>query len=265
MDPLFRWAGSKKKLLPSIKARFPKEFRTYHEPFCGSACLFFDILPVSAVLSDLNEELILTYQQIQASPRQVFEYLSSYEVCKDNYYKLRALDVRGMAEPARAARFIYLNKLCFNGVYRTNKAGIFNVPMGTKTGRMPTLDSLCRYSEVLQGVRLINGDFSNIIDGISEGDLVYLDPPYSKPEGRERGEYGPGSFHFTDIERLRGFLDKIDSVGAYFILSYSDCDVIRDSLRAGWNSDCVSVKRHVAGFSAHRKIVDELIVSNFPK
>lgn len=265
MDPLFRWAGSKKKLLPSIKERLPQEYGTYHEPFCGSACLFFDILPGAAALSDMNDELILAYQQIQRSPEQVFEFLKTFEVSKDKYYELRALDLSELAAPARAARFIYLNKLCFNGVYRTNKAGFFNVPMGTKTGKMPTLEVLRKYSEALQGVSLLKGDFTSVIDNVSQGDLVYLDPPYSKPEGRERGEYGPGSFHFTDIDRLISFLDKVDSVGAYFILSYCDCEIIRSFLREQWNSEVVSVKRHVAGFSAHRKIVDELIVSNFSR
>ncbi|MDN5390885.1 MAG: Dam family site-specific DNA-(adenine-N6)-methyltransferase [Pseudomonas sp.] len=263
MEPLFRWAGSKKKLLPSIKSRFPSAYGTYHEPFCGSACLFFDVLPRSAVLSDRNEELMMAYREIQKSPEDVYGFLGSYEISKDKYYELRALDVSTLSSPARAARFIYLNKLCFNGVYRTNKLGLFNVPMGTKTGKMPTLDVLARFSDALQGVKLVGGDFSEISENIKSGDLVYLDPPYSKPESRERGEYGPGSFHFSDIERLVSFLDYINSIGAFFIFSYSDCEIIRKNLREEWNTDVVSVRRHVAGFSAHRKVVDELIVSNF--
>lgn len=263
MEPLFRWAGSKKKLLPNIKSRFPRAYGTYHEPFCGSACLFFDVLPHAAVLSDRNDELILAYKEIQRSPSDVYGFLSSYEISKDKYYELRGLDLKLLPCAARAARFIYLNKLCFNGVYRTNKLGMFNVPMGTKTGKMPTLKVLEGFSSALQDIQLVGGDFAEIVDNIKAGDLVYLDPPYSKPESRERGEYGPGSFHFSDIDRLLGFLDHINSVGAFFIFSYSDCEIVRKILRDEWTVEVVSVRRHVAGFNAHRKIVDELIVSNF--
>jgi len=263
VEPLFRWAGSKKKLLPDIKLRFPKAYRTYHEPFCGSACLFFDILPSSAILSDMNQELILTYKEVQRDPQQVHNYLASYSVSKEKYYELRSFEISLMSPAARAARFIYLNKLCFNGVYRTNKAGVFNVPMGTKTGKMPTLEVLERFSEALKNVELFGGDFEETMLNVRPGDLVYLDPPYSKPESRERGEYGAGSFHFSDIDRLVSTLDYFSEIGAFFILSYSDCDVIRKSLRSEWNTEVVSVRRHVAGFSAHRKVVDELIVSNF--
>lgn len=263
MDPLFRWAGSKKKLLPHIRARFPQGFGTYHEPFCGSACLFFDLLPRSAVLSDLNEDLMLAYREIQSSPESVYKELASFEVSKEHYYAIRALVPNNLSAPLRAARFIYLNKLCFNGVYRTNKSGLFNVPMGTKTGRMPEKVDLLRYSLALRNVHLVDGDFESIIENVQAGDLVYLDPPYSKPEARERGEYGLGSFHFSDIDRLVNALDRIDGAGASFILSYSDCDIIRQELRHTWRTEKVSVRRHVAGFSAHRKVVDELIVSNY--
>lgn len=265
MDPLFRWAGSKKKLLADIKVRLPESFGTYHEPFCGSACLFFDIQPGKAVLSDMNEELILSYRQIQEVPEEVFSYLKTYEVSKDRYYELRAMDLEKMTCSERAARFIYLNKLCFNGVYRTNNAGVFNVPMGTKTGKIPDFDVLKKYSDALCGVKLRSGDFESVLHEVKEGDLVYLDPPYSKPEGRRRGEYGPGSFHFNDIGRLVRILDEIEAVGASFVLSYSDCSIINEQLRPHWNSQVVSVRRHVAGFSAHRRVVDELIVSNFPQ
>ncbi|HCL3482120.1 DNA adenine methylase [Pseudomonas aeruginosa] len=263
MDPLFRWAGSKKKLLSSIKDRFPKEYRAYHEPFCGSACLFFDILPNKAVLSDMNGELIQAYTEIKNSPEAVAECLGRLNVSEDEYYKVRSLDANSLLPAERAARFIYLNRLCFNGVYRTNKNGQFNVPMGTKTGKLPEFDDLIEYSKALQGVDLKCGDFGTALANIKKNDLVYLDPPYSKPGTRKRGEYGPNSFNYTDIERLVEVLDRIDKKKAFFILSYSDCGVIRDVLKSDWNIQGVSVRRHVAGFSAHRKVVEELIVSNF--
>lgn len=263
MDPIFRWAGSKKKLLSSIKARLPEEYRTYHEPFCGSACLFFDIQPRKAVLSDMNTDLIQAYLEIKRSPTSVFESLERLEVSESDYYRIRSMDPELLSSSERAARFIYLNKLCFNGVYRTNKSGQFNVPMGTKTGKLPDLAILSAYSEALQAADLRSGDFGGMLNNIRKDDLVYLDPPYSKPGTRKRGEYGPNSFNYTDIERLVDTLKEIDKKQAFFVLSYSDCEVIREVLKEEWNIQSVSVRRHVAGFSAHRKIVEEVIVSNF--
>ncbi len=263
MDPLFRWAGSKKKLLSSIKARLPKDYRTYHEPFCGSACLFFDVLPRKAVLSDMNTDLMQAYSEIKNSPKSVFECLKRMEISESEYYKVRGLDAKQLSPSERAARFIYLNKLCFNGVYRTNKNGQFNVPMGTKTGKLPDLATLSEYSKALKDVDLRSSDFEDMLVNVRKYDLVYLDPPYSKPGTRKRGEYGPNSFNYTDIDRLVEILRKIDKKNAFFILSYSDCEVIRDALTDDWNIQSVSVRRHVAGFSAHRRVVEEIIVSNF--
>lgn len=262
MVPLFRWAGSKRKLLDEIKTRLPERFGTYHEPFCGSACLFFDLLPSSASLSDMNEELINAYQQIQHCPENVWEVLRSYQVSKEVYYELRAIDESNLSNPARAARFIYLNRLCFNGVYRTNNAGKFNVPMGTKTGKMPTLDMLQSYSAALRNVSLSSGDFTSSQIKVEAGDLVYVDPPYAKPESRRRGEYGPNSFRYEDISRLIEFLSMVESKGATFVLSYSDCEIIRTALKKEWCTQKVSVRRHVAGFNAHRNVVEEILVTN---
>lgn len=263
MEPLFRWAGSKRKLLSNIRARFPTDYGTYHEPFCGSACLFFDVLPKAATLADMNHDLISAYQSIKDSPIEVAEALARLEVTKDNYYYVRSLLPENLTLSDRAARFIFLNRLCFNAVYRTNKLGHFNVPMGTKTGKMPGLTAILDISQALMGANLMCADFTDSLSSVSANDLVYLDPPYSKPGSRSRGEYGPDSFHYNDIDRLVGLLTHLDSIGANFILSYSDCEVIRSALKDDWQIESISVRRHVAGFSSHRKIVDALIVTNY--
>jgi DNA adenine methylase len=262
MKPLFRWAGSKKKLLPNIKKYLPEGIATYYEPFCGSACLYFEILPEKAVLSDMNYELIHAYQAVKDNPKSVHECLKDFVVCPVEYKRVRSLKVGDLTRFQRAARFIYLNKLCFNGVYRTNLKGEFNVPMGTKTGSIPTLEMLSEYSKSMSGVDFVSGDFLSIIDAAVMGDFIYLDPPYSKPGNKYRGEYGPDCFDYNDVTRLIQLLEDLDSRGVKFALSYCECDLIRDALPARWNVEVVSVKRHVAGFHLHRKQVDEVIVSN---
>lgn len=262
MRPLFRWAGSKRKILPHIKKHFPKSHNRYFEPFCGSACLYFDTRPQIATLSDMNSELIHAYLMVRDSPTQVHEFLSSLTVNPDEYRRIRSLDERNLAPHERAGRFIYLNKLCFNGVYRTNLQGRFNVPMGVKTGSIPTLDELLAYSAALEDVEFSTGDFQAIVDRAIEGDFIYLDPPYSKPESRKRGEYGPNSFDYGDIQRLVDSLKSAEQRGASFILSYCESDSLLESIPSDWVVESLSVRRHVAGFHQHRRVVPELLIYN---
>lgn len=265
MGPIFRWAGSKRKLIPTLKSYVPENINTYYEPFCGSACLFFELMPVSATLSDMNSELISSYQQIQLNPKKVFEHLTKFSINPDEYLRIRSIDPTELAPPYRAARFLYLNKLCFNGVYRTNLKGEFNVPMGTKTGQMHTLDQLVEYSHLLEKATFLTGDYFNIISQATSGDFVYLDPPYSKPGNRNRGEYGPNSFTFYDIEKMMGLLADLDRRGVAFVLSYCDCEEIRVFCQPSWDVDVINVRRHVAGFHSHRKVVQEVLITNQKK
>ncbi len=262
MGPIFRWAGSKRKLIPILNRYVPEKINTYYEPFCGSACLYFDLIPAKAVLSDMNSELIFAYQQIQSQPAKVYEWLETFEVCEEEYLKVRGLVPDELSDSHRAARFIYLNKLCFNGVYRTNKKGLFNVPMGKKTGAMHTLHQLLDYSSALKGVDFFASDYHAIISQAIAGDFVYLDPPYSKPGNRDRGEYGPNSFHFSDIEKMMGLLADLDARGVLFALSYCDCEEIRTFCLPSWSIEVLEVRRHVAGFNAHRKTVKEVLITN---
>ncbi|MCA5975009.1 MULTISPECIES: DNA adenine methylase [Pseudomonas] len=262
MGPIFRWAGSKRKLIPVLNRYVPTQINTYYEPFCGSACLYFELMPVKAVLSDMNSELIFTYQQIQTRPAEIYKYLETFEICQDEYLRLRNLLPHELSDAYRAARFLYLNKLCFNGVYRTNRKGLFNVPMGNKTGAMHTLSQLLDYSAVLKDVEFFASDYHTVVSKAVAGDFVYLDPPYSKPGNRDRGEYGPNSFHFSDIEKMMALLAELDSRGVTFALSYCDCEEIRKFCLPSWNIEVLDVRRHVAGFHTHRKMVKEVLISN---
>ncbi len=263
LEPLIRWAGSKKKLIPLLKANIPKTFNKYIEPFCGSACLYFSLRPAKAVLSDINKELIISYKTVKKDSKKITERLLGVEKCKIEYLRLRELDPSTLDEVERSYRFIYLNRFCFNGVYRTNREGKFNVPMGTKTGNLPTPAKISNCANALKGASLIYGDFKKTLKYVEQGDFVYIDPPYTKEGAKNRGEYGHGSFDYQDIPTLITYLEKIDEKGAFFLLSYSCDSALLDLLPSRWNKLELSVNRHVAGFKQHRSIAKEVLVANY--
>jgi DNA adenine methylase len=260
LKPIFRWAGSKRKLLPAIMQCIPK-FRRYVEPFAGSACLFFTLEPRRAVLGDLNSELIETYRSIRYHPGEVAQAVLAMPISEEFYYGLRSVSPEDLTGVARAARFVYLNRFCFNGVYRTNGRGEFNVPRGKRTGSLPTTIDFSAWSKMLGRAELFAGDFEQCVAEVREGDFIYLDPPYSKPNSRDRGEYGCNSFRVGDLDRLCACLEYIDSRGGVFVLSYRYGLDVREMF-ANWHMRSIVVRRHIAGFARHRVSVRELIVSN---
>src|SRR5579859_6326272 len=193
-NPLLRWAGSKRALLPMLVSCVPAQFGTYIEPFAGSACLFFAIRPRCAVLGDFNAELIATYTAIRRHPRLVARHVATWGSSSEEYYGVRALDPDTMPDIMRAARFVYLNRRCFNGVYRTNRHGQFNVPIGTRIGRMPAEKDFYRCSVALRPASLLSCDFDVTLRSARHGDFAYLDPPYSTSTRPNYGEYGYGAF-----------------------------------------------------------------------
>jgi DNA adenine methylase len=262
-SPIFRWAGSKQKLLPVLLGQVPETFETYLEPFVGSARLFFALKPKRAILGDFNKDLISTYRTIKSRPKEVHSQASEMPDDEDFYYNLRDNPDSKGNHVYRAARFTYLNRYCFNGVYRTNLSGKFNVPRGTGSGHFPSLDSFLTCAATLRGTRLVAGDFEQVLALACKGDFVYLDPPYAKTTGRFRGEYGHGSFSASDVTRLVASLEQLNEKGARFLLSYCLCPEIRPALER-WTSRTLLVKRHVAGFSKHRKKKREVLIANFP-
>lgn len=258
--PLLRWAGSKRKLLPLLMAYSPSEFKRYVEPFAGSACLFFALRPRQAILGDINAELLETYSTVRSHPRLVARKARSWNSSRTHYYAIRRRVPQELQPVERAARFVYLNRRCFNGVYRTNRRGAFNVPRGVRTGRFPDERTFYRCSVALRGTEFRSGDFENCLSDVRKGDFVYLDPPYSVTRPRF-GEYGYGCFGDPDLERLAACLKRIDSVGATFLVSYSDSGEFRDLIQE-WNCITLRVRRHVAGFARHRATVSEILASN---
>jgi DNA adenine methylase len=259
--PLLRWAGSKRKLVPILLEACPKAYKRYIEPFAGSACVFVALQPRRAILSDINGELISAYETIRDSSNAVADQVNDWPVTKRFYYALRSKDPTAMQPVERAARFIYLNRRCFNGVYRLNMEGRFNVPLGSKTGPMPTRQQVTAFASLLARTELRACDFEKTISRASSGDFIYADPPYYRPNVRFRGEYGWNAFRPMDEERLVESLRQASDRGAQVLLSYTNR--LADCLR-GWRRRSVRVSRSVAGFAADRRRVVELLYQSYP-
>jgi DNA adenine methylase len=262
--PLLRWAGSKRKLLPLLMKSVPVDALRYIEPFVGSACLFFALRPASAVLGDINSSLLETYEVLRDHPRQLARLVLSMPPTQRYYYRLRNKRPESLPPLERAARFVYLNRFCFNGVYRTNREGLFNVPRGQKTGGIPSERDFVRCSIALRTAVVRPGDFENCLSDVRKGDFVYLDPPYAHETRRPTGEYGYGCFAKNDHDRLLECLRRVERAGAIFLLSYSDNPSFARAIKGEWHQKQVSVRRHVAGFADHRSRVNELLVTNMP-
>jgi len=239
----------------------PVSYERYIEPFSGSACLFFALRPRTAILSDLNCELIHAYSVVKAHPKLLYRAVATMPLSEAHYYALRDESPEDLDDLARAARFVYLNRGCFNGVYRTNRNGQFNVPRGKRPGAIPQQTHFIRCANALRSAELLTADFEFAVSRAESGDFVYLDPPYAKRNSRRRGEYGYSSFDTPDLERLARSLQYLDKKGATFLLSYADCREIRE-ISGTWNRRRILVRRHVAGFCQHRAVVREILVSN---
>lgn len=265
IQPLFRWAGSKKKLLSELSPYWEKYApKRYIEPFAGSARLYFHLQPQYAIIGDLNKELINAYRVIQRSPDSLHGYLASLVKDKEHYYEIRAIHPDSLTEVERAGRFLYLNKLCFNGLYRTNLKGEFNVPFSASAdSKFPTLDELVQYSALIQAVQFVCGDFEDIVRAnLKAGDFIYMDPPYAVQNKDIFHQYGLDTFGIKDIERLAHLLDDIDRGGGHFLLSYAYDESLYDQYFKHWGMKIVSTQRNIAGFLKGRRLANEMLISN---
>lgn len=262
VEPLLRWAGSKKKLLPVLLAAAPDDAKRYIEPFAGSAVLFLRLGARSAILGDLNDSLIETYRTLRRCPRSVWERASMLGDSPDDYYAIRAIPREHLNAVERAAQFVYLNRYCFNGVYRTNLAGRFNVARGKGHLFMPDLEAFKAFAMRLRSAELRCSDFEEILAEASEGDFVYLDPPYALGDKRDRGEYGCDAFREKDEDRLIAGLRAADRRGAKILLSYSPATTVLKGLRK-WRRHDLTVVRNVAGYTSARKSAHEVLLSNY--
>ncbi|SDD46829.1 DNA adenine methylase [Mycolicibacterium neoaurum] len=249
--------GSKRRLVESIVTRLPcaAEVNTYYEPFLGGASVFLRYAPERAVLGDSNAELINAWAQIKLDPARLWRSVRAIPVNSDTYYSVRATHQTERNPFKRAVQFVYLNRNCFNGVYRTNRKHHFNVPFGQNTGSLPSLDNFENCSRLLAGATLISGDFTSAVDGAGEGDVVYLDPPWPTVRANY-GEYGYG----PDIPVIADIQQVVDSLtlrGAdvYVSLPVEHSSEFKVGLRAEF-----ALTYSVASRASHRRLTSEVLL-----
>lgn len=261
--PFLRWAGSKRRLLPVLQSFWTAKHKRYIEPFAGSACLFFALKPPKAVLGDLNPELVSTYLEVKYRlPAVLADLHKSPKNDADEYKRLRSAVPKTMAASERAARFIYLNRYCFNGIYRTNLQGRFNVPFsGQRCGNFPSDEVFKKCARRLRCATFVKGDFEKVLQKAVPGDLVYMDPPFAVRARRVFREYDPSTFRHEDIQRLRGWMEELAKKNVTFVVSYAESDEA-DVLKREFDYQTVSVRRNIAGFVESRTLSNEVIITN---
>jgi len=267
MTTILKWAGGKRILAPTIIATFPPDYaeRRYHEPFLGGGAVFFTIRPRGGTVNDVNPRLINFYRVVKDDPDALIVEASKYPYEKATYYRLRdRFNCGGLSPVEDAALLLYLNKTGYNGLYRVNSMGKYNVPFGTYSN--PTIvpeRDIYAASEALRHVELRCQDFAYLLDEACEGDLVYLDPPY-EPLSRTSNfnTYNPAGFHWSEQERLAKIVREMDARGVLFTLSNSE-PVKR--LYRGFKVKVVHANRSINTKTSARGPVKEIIVTNITK
>lgn len=266
--PVLKWAGGKRQLLPELVKRVPDAFAAYHEPFVGGGALFFELGSqgrlTRAYLSDINPSLIDVYLALRDCVDETIELLKQHRNEESYYYQIRALKPEELSLPARAARIIYLNKTCYNGLFRENRSGQFNVPFGLH--KNPTIcdePNLRAVSRQLQSVDISRRHFSSILETASPGDFVYLDPPYHPVSSTANfTSYDRNGFGVREQIQLRDVFRELTSRGVRVMLSNSDTPFIRE-LYAGHLVFQVYASRFVNSKASCRGKVPEVIVCNY--
>jgi DNA adenine methylase len=265
--PIVKWAGGKSRLLPELLSRVPSEMGTYAEPFAGGAALFFAVASDPsrrfrrAVLADQNEDLVACYRAIRDDVQAVIVALGAYRYDKDLFYATRGRDTRGMSDVERGARLIFLNHTCFNGLWRVNSGGKFNVPFGRYTNpRILDEDGLRAASALLHGVVIEKRDFAEVTRDLSAGDFVYLDPPYV-PLSKTASftAYASDGFGQKDQSRLAVQLRELQSRGVFAMLSNADTAETRELYRE-FAMHVVRAPRSINADGAGRGDTAELLV-----
>ncbi|MFZ5649961.1 MAG: DNA adenine methylase [Bacillota bacterium] len=268
MKPVIKWAGGKRRLLARYSEFFPHRFGTYHEPFLGGGAVFFHLSPPAAVLSDSNEELINMYRVVKTEVESLIEDLSRHLNDRDYYYRVRDMDTNSLTGVQRASRLIYLNKTCYNGLYRVNRKGRFNVPFGRYNNpRIVDEETLLAASRALQGADLLKADFGVVLENARPGDFVYFDPPYH-PLSRTAyfTDYTDSPFGPKEQERLSGIFDRLCGRGCLVMLSNSDTPFIRE-LYGRYSSGIIplTASRSINSKADRRGPVGELLICSWIK
>ncbi|MBB1537410.1 MAG: DNA adenine methylase [Bacteroidia bacterium] len=270
--PFLKWAGGKRQLMPEIRKMLPNGVANhpYYEPFIGGGALFFELLPKRAVINDYNEELINVYTVIRDNPSELIEDLKRHKNTAEYFYKIRAIDRQplfsNLTRIERASRIIYLNKTCYNGLYRVNNAGEFNSPFGRYKNpnivNEPVIKAVSKYLNSSQ-IQISSCDYALILKDIPTDSFVYLDPPYHPiSESSSFTGYVQGGWDEGDQLRLRDVCNRLRDNGIKFLLSNSASDFIRE-IYSDYNIHIVQAKRSVNSNSSRRGQVDEFLIRNY--
>jgi DNA adenine methylase len=267
--PFMKWVGGKTQLLEQLVSRIPEDIGTYYEPFIGGGALFFALKPSKAVLGDYNSELIGTYKAVRDCLPELVEILEGHYYEKNYFYSVRSLDPKTLSPTQAAARTIYLNRTGFNGLYRVNSKGQFNVPFGRYSNPL-----ICDHhnleacSSLLHQADLRQGSYEQVLASAQNGDFAYLDPPYV-PLSKTSNFTGyiPGGFGTEDQEKLAQLLVDLDSRGVRFMLSNAGSEASRalykDLPIDGLRIETVQARRSVNSRTSGRGKVDEILVLNY--
>lgn len=259
--PFLKWAGGKRWFVKNHEDLLPKKFNTYYEPFLGSAAVFFHLEPKEAVLSDANPHLIECYQAIKDDWRLVVRYLKEHQRKheKDYYYEIRAKQFNSRF--TRAAKFIYLNRTCWNGLYRENLKGIFNVPIGTKTKVLLDSDDFEETSKILSNADLNHCDFSETISKAEAGDFIFVDPPYTVAHNNNGFvKYNQNIFSWEDQERLKDNLIEAKKRGAIILLTNADHKSIEELYEKQGSQRSLDRSSVISGKNKGRSSTSELLI-----
>lgn len=270
LAPFVKWVGGKRQLLKHIKPIMPASINTYYEPFIGGGALLFDIKPSVAVINDYNHELINTYNVIRDDVEALIADLKTHVYDKEYFYEIRSLDRKpeysSMSDLKRASRLLYLNKCCFNGLYRVNSKGEFNSPFGSYSNPdIVNEDTLVAVSKYLNSNKVTTrtGDFEKSVLDAEAGDFVYFDPPYD-PVSKSANftAYSKLGFSREDQERLRDLCVELTDKGVNFLLSNASTDFINE-LYSDFTILEVGANRAINSNGAKRKKVQEVLVRNY--
>jgi DNA adenine methylase len=269
--PVVKWAGGKTRMLDQLSKYFPCEYVNYHEPFMGGGAVFFYLFSeinsrkAKAYLSDSIEEIINLYRVIRDDVEMLITTAKNHIYDEKYYYNLRSQNPAELCAVQRASRILYLNKTCFNGLYRVNSKGQFNVSFGDYND--PVIvneESLRNASSAFQQAELSAGDFEMVLENAAAGDFVYLDPPYVplSPTSSFTG-YTAGSFGFADHRRLREVFGILQARGCYVMMSNSNTEFVRDLYR-GCNTKTINATRAINSVATKRGAIKELVVLSYP-
>lgn len=269
--PVVKWVGGKRQLLPQILPLIPKRMTAYCEPFLGGGAVLFALQPRRALVNDLNQDLITVYRVIRENADALIDHLSRHENTPEYFYRIRDLDrdkdaYAALSDVEKASRLLYLNKTCYNGLFRVNASGSFNSPYGHY--RRPnivneqTIRGVSRYFNSCD-ITFFSGDFAAVLEQVPEGGFVYLDPPYDPvSDTASFTGYNRGGFGREEQVRLKACCDALTARGVKFLLSNSATPFIRE-LYGSYRVSIVQARRAVNSVASRRGAIEEVLVRNY--